>query len=709
MPELWGGLECSVVRIADGIRDQIVETGHRDRPEDLDAVAALGIRTLRFPILWETIAPDDPEVCDWSWHDARLARLGRLGLRPIAGLTHHGSGPRYTSLLDRAFPELLARHARRVAERYPQIRDVTPVNEPLTTARFSGLYGHWYPHQRDETSFLRMVVNQCRATLLAMRAIRAVRPDARLIQTEDIGRTYSTPLLAEQAEYENERRWLSLDLLCGRVDRHHPWHARLLAHGIDALDLDAFRDGEAAPDLVGVNHYLTSERYLDQKTRVYPHSLRGGNGRRRYADVEAVRIPRLAGLTGPRARLAEVWARYGRPLAVTEAHHGCTRDEQLRWLSEVWEAATCLQEEGVPVRAVTLWSLFGAVDWNTLLRRRDGHYEPGAFDIRAPQPRLTALGRAARELTGSGRMTHPVLASPGWWHRPERAYTPEPTAPAPRPGSLASVVLLDGAGAYGATIAGLCEGRGFAVHQAGAEALPKLLVRARPWAVIDATGLPRAATAERYPGGSFRADIRAGGAVARLCARGGLPLLAFSSPLVFDGRAKRPARESDLVHPHGLYGASAAEREARILKAHPAALVVRTGAVFGSGKDDDAAGRLLATAETGRNELCVAAEIVSPAFLPDLVHNALDLLIDGEAGIWHVAHPDAVTWTEFARRLAAASGLPEPRLTVIPLGEPRILALASERAGLMPPLDHAIARYAATLRRPPASTGLAAE
>ena len=67
MPELWGGLECSVVRIADGIRDQIVETGHRDRPEDLDAVAALGIRTLRFPVLWETIAPDDPEVCDWSW------------------------------------------------------------------------------------------------------------------------------------------------------------------------------------------------------------------------------------------------------------------------------------------------------------------------------------------------------------------------------------------------------------------------------------------------------------------------------------------------------------------------------------------------------------------------------------------------------------------------------------------------------------------
>lgn len=709
MPELWGGLECSVVRLADGTRDQIVETGHRDRPEDLDAVAALGIRTLRFPVLWETIAPDDPEICDWSWHDARLARLDRLGLRPIAGLTHHGSGPRYTSLLDPAFPELLAGHAKRVAERYPQIRDFTPVNEPLTTARFSGLYGHWYPHRRDEASFLRMVVAQCLATRAAMRAIRAVRPDARLIQTEDIGKTFGTPLLNEQVEYENGRRWLSLDLLCGRVDRHHPWHARALAYGIDARDLDALREAEVAPDLIGINHYLTSERYLDQKAKAYPRELRGGNGRRRYADVEAVRIPRLAGLTGPRARIAEVWERYGRPLAVTEAHHGCTRDEQLRWLAEVWQAATDLQAAGVPVRAVTLWSLFGTVDWNSLLRRRDGHYEPGAFDIRAPRPRLTALGRAALELTGSGRMTHPVLASPGWWHRPERAYAPEPTAPAECPGARASVVLLDGAGAYGAAIAGLCEDRGLAVHQAGADALPGIVVRARPWAVIDATNLPRAATAERYPGGAFRADIRAGGAVARLCARAALPLLAFSSALVFDGRTGRPARESDPIHPHGVYGTSEAEREARILEAHPAALVVRTGAVFGSGEGDDAAGRLLAGAETEPAELCVAAEIVSPAFLPDLVHNALDLLIDGEVGIWHLAHPDAVTWTEFARRLAAASGLPEPRMTVTRLGKPRILALVSERACLMPPLDHAIARYAATLRRPPASTGLAAE
>jgi dTDP-4-dehydrorhamnose reductase len=152
--ELWGGLECTVARVGDRFRDQLAETGHRDRPDDLDAVARLGIRTLRYPIVWETVSPDRPDRADWSWHDARLERLRSLGLRPIAGLVHHGSGPRCTDLLDPAFPRLLARHAERVARRYPWIQDYTPVNEPLTTARFSALYGHWYPHARDYRSFL---------------------------------------------------------------------------------------------------------------------------------------------------------------------------------------------------------------------------------------------------------------------------------------------------------------------------------------------------------------------------------------------------------------------------------------------------------------------------------------------------------------------------------------------------------------------------
>jgi len=103
-----------------------------------------------------------------------------------------------------------------------------PVNEPLTTARFSGLYGVWYPHGRDHATFARALVTECRAVVLAMRAVRSVNPRARLVQTEDLGRRYSTPALASLAAFQNQRRWLSLDLLCGKLDREHPLHGHML-------------------------------------------------------------------------------------------------------------------------------------------------------------------------------------------------------------------------------------------------------------------------------------------------------------------------------------------------------------------------------------------------------------------------------------------------------------------------------------------------
>src|SRR3712207_6083065 len=106
-------------------------------------------------------------------------------------------------------PSKLSAYARAVAERYPWVEDYTPVNEPLTTARFSGLYGLWYPHGRDALTFARAFLTQVRGVVLAMREVREVNRSARLVQTEDVGKCFSTALLRYQAEFENERRWLT--------------------------------------------------------------------------------------------------------------------------------------------------------------------------------------------------------------------------------------------------------------------------------------------------------------------------------------------------------------------------------------------------------------------------------------------------------------------------------------------------------------------
>jgi dTDP-4-dehydrorhamnose reductase len=422
--DVWGGVECSVVRIGGDWRDQLRETGHHTRDDDLDRIAQLGITTLRYPILWERVSPDCPEEADWAWHDARMTRLNALGLRPIIGLLHHGSGPHYTDLLDPEFPTKLAGHAARVASRYRWVRDWTPVNEPVTTARFSGLYGYWYPHGRDFGTFCRIVVNQCLGVMLAMQAIRRVIPDARLVQTEDLGRVFATPPLRHQAEHENLRRWLSLDLLCGMVGPAHPSWRMLLDAGVPLASLAQLRNTNVAPDIIGINHYLTSDRFLDQDLSRYPMEFVGGNGRERYADVEAVRVHPPPGPLGPEERLREAWERYRRPLAVTEVHHGAAEViECVRWLREVWHAAERLHVAGVDIRAVTVWSLFGARDWRSLLRDRAGAYEPGPYDIREVPPKPTALADAVRNLLRSGRVADPAAYAPGWWQRPERLYS----------------------------------------------------------------------------------------------------------------------------------------------------------------------------------------------------------------------------------------------------------------------------------------------
>ena len=425
--ELWGGHECSLNRVGETFRDQTVLSGHEEREDDLDRFAALGLKALRYPLLWERTELS-PGVLDWSWADRRLGRIQALGMGVTAGLVHHGSGPAWTDLLDPDFASGLARFAGAAARRYPWIRDWCPVNEPLTTARFSTLYGLWHPHLRDERSFWLALLNQVDAVRGAMREIRRTIPEARLIQTEDFGRTFATPPCQDQADHENRRRLMTWDLLCGRVTPEHDLYPRLAHMGLGPR-LDAI-SADPCPPVIGLNHYLTSDRLLDHRLDRYPASLHGGNGRLAYADVEAVRVIDPAP-PGWSAHLQALWRRYRRPIIVTECHLGCTREEQLRWLHECWSAALDVRRSGAKVEAVTVWNLLGSFDWDSLLTRADGRYETGVFDISEGAPRKTALAALVRDLALDGDTKMALATEAGWWRRRQRLLYPPP-----RPGSL---------------------------------------------------------------------------------------------------------------------------------------------------------------------------------------------------------------------------------------------------------------------------------
>lgn len=750
-PEMWAGLECTVNRVGDQYLNQMQHNGHAARADDIARFAALGITKMRYPILWELTAPQGPHKADWSWADERLGLLRKHGIDPIVGFVHHGSGPEHTSLASPCFVEGLAEYAKAFAGRYPWVEHYTPVNEPLTTARFSGLYGHWYPHGKDGLTFAHCLLHQCRATVECMRVIRQVNPAAKLVQTEDLGKTYSTSLLAYQADEDNERRWLSLDLLTGKLTPDRLMWGYLRAFGVREDQLQWFVDNPCPPDIIGINHYPTSERYLDENLDGYPEWSHGGNEYHAYADVHAVRVQHhgpLAHYAGHYTLLKETWERYHLPVAVTEVHICGPREEQLRWLQHTFSMAVQLREEGVAICAVTAWSLLGTFDWINLVTRTGGYYEPGVYDVRGPQPRPTALAHMISHLSRGEVFHHPLLDLPGWWQRQDRfcypfsggstgmetedkyrfgngtkAYWNHNVNPAFQKDFLAGItsyggpegclpvrpVVITGAtGTLGQAFARLCAERGIPYRLLNrqelditdAAAVERVLDALKPWALINAAGYTCPERAESEPETCLRVNATGAVGLARACQKRGIGLLNFSPDQVFDGRSSIPYVESDPVRPASVYGRSKAEAEKRVLHVYPGALVIRTGAFFGLWDQVNPLTRALAQLQAGNRVFMADSHVHSPTYLPDLVHTCLDLLVDGESGIWHLASPGAVTWAGLAKGAAELLGLDTALIETTKPGRSRgdvqfkmNTVLDSERGRLLPTLEDALGRY----------------
>ena len=420
--ETWGGIECSFNRVGDLYMDQLHYGGHYERGEqDIARFASLGIKAIRYPVIWEKHEPTIDGEIDWTWTERQLNALRAYDIKPIAGLMHHGNGPAFTGLMSDFFPSLFESYAGAVAKKFPWLEYYTPINEPLTTARFSGLYGIWYPHRKADKAFATILFNQMKAIVLAMKAIRKINPEAKLVQSEDLSKTYSTPLLRYQASFENERRWLTYDILCGRLKQDHALWDYFKWLKVSDKMLNFFLDEPCPPDIIGADHYLTSERFLDEHLGQYPVYYYGGNHKHIYADVEAIRVkhPQPSGL---KVLLKECWERYKIPIAITEVHVNGTTEDQIRWFKEVWDIGRQLKNEGLDIEGVTSWALLGSYGWNNLLTVPHGHYEHGAFDVQAGVPEPTELVSFLKNLATDPEYHHEALDQKSWWQLENRCF-----------------------------------------------------------------------------------------------------------------------------------------------------------------------------------------------------------------------------------------------------------------------------------------------
>lgn len=102
--------------------------------------------------------------------------------------------------------------------------------------------------------------------------------------------------------------------------------------------------------------------------------------------------------------------------------------------------------------------------------------------------------------------------------------------------------------------------------------------------------------------------------------------------------------KSNPVAPLNVYGLSKAEAERRVLAIFPSALMVRSSAFFGPWDQHNFLTCTLRALAAGQLFTAAIDLVVSPTYVPDLVHTCLDLLIDRESGIWHLSNCGALSW-----------------------------------------------------------------
>jgi dTDP-4-dehydrorhamnose reductase len=188
--------------------------------------------------------------------------------------------------------------------------------------------------------------------------------------------------------------------------------------------------------------------------------------------------------------------------------------------------------------------------------------------------------------------------------------------------------------------------------------------------------------------------------LASACVKRNIGLVNFSSDLVFNGKHSQPYLESDRVAPLNVYGHSKARAEQWVLYHHPCSLIIRTSAFFGPWDEHNFLTIALRTLMAGQTFVAAEDAIVSPTYVPDLVNASLDLLIDGECGLWHLANPGAIAWADLARHTAQLAGVDVSPIQPCPIKmlglvapRPNYSVLGSERGVLLPDLDQAITRY----------------
>ena len=363
-----GGFECSTHRLRSGRRlDVIAAIGHdRFAAEDYRQLARHGIRTLRDGFRWHLIETA-PGRYDWSSIRPMLAAAEATGAQVIWDLMHYG----WPDDIDIWAPGFVERFAAFAGAAGRLMRETTgavpfwcPINEISFLSWGGGDVGYLNPFGRGRGFELK--VQLARAAIRAMEELRAADPRARFVHCDPL--IHIAPQRPEDraaAEGHRLAQYQGWDMIAGRMWPQLGGRAEFL-------------------DILGVNYYPTNQ-WLHGGPPIGP-------------DHPAHRPLHLL--------LAEVQARYGRPMILAET--GTEDDARGAWLGHVAAEVAIARARGVPVEGICLYPVADHPGWdddrdcrNGLLSARRG---PAGREVHQPLAEVLArLPDGAAPLAATGR------------------------------------------------------------------------------------------------------------------------------------------------------------------------------------------------------------------------------------------------------------------------------------------------------------------
>ncbi len=355
-----GGIESSTHRRHDGRRlDMIAAIGHdQHAAADYRTLAGYAMRTVRDGLRWHLIETA-PGRYDWSSLLPMLRAASDTGTQVLWDLLHYG----WPDDLDIWRPAFVDRFARFAAAAARVVRDETdavpfycPVNEISFFAWGGGDAAYLNPFARGRGHELK--VQLARTAIAAMDAIWVVEPRARFVHADPVINVITHPERPHehpQAEGHRQAQFQGWDMIAG-----HAW--------------PQLGGSPKHLDIVGVNYYFNNQWIHGTGPIDTGHPLHKPF---RYI-------------------LAETYARYGRPIFVSET--GIEFERRPAWLAHIGAEVRAARAAGVPIEGICLYPVINHPGWDD-----DRHCQNGLLDMQprsggrlSYQPLADEMGRQRR-------------------------------------------------------------------------------------------------------------------------------------------------------------------------------------------------------------------------------------------------------------------------------------------------------------------------